>query len=74
MTQSNMTTIIYNGTQYTLTDNPQMDNFGTDGAVRFYGHAIDGDGLDYSVQYETLYDWDGVDQGDACDWDNPVEI
>lgn len=36
--------------------------------------AEDSDGNEYSIRWEILEDFDGIDEADACDWDNPSEI
>lgn len=37
----------------------------------FYALAHDANENKYMIRWDILPDWDGVDAGDACDWDNP---
>lgn len=36
--------------------------------------AKDDDGNEYIVFWDILPDWDGEDEGDACDWDLPTAV
>jgi len=58
--------------KYWLLDNARMDNYGTDGDVRYYAKAVDRHGNEYRVAWETLPDYS--DETSACDWDRPVEV
>ena len=42
----------------------------------FYAYGVDEKGFRYLVEWETLDDFDPEiqDYGNACDWDNPVQI
>jgi predicted DNA-binding protein len=50
--------IDYNGKKYFLTQTAYCDNYGTDGDVRYYAHAIDDDGTEYKVTWETSEQYD----------------
>ena len=73
-------TVAWNGNTLRLQQQAYCDNYGTDGAVRYYAHAIDENGNCYRVAWDTTAAWDARepeeanDESDACDWDNPVEI
>lgn len=38
----------------------------------FYALAHDANENKYMIRWDVLPDWDSVDGGDACDWDNPA--
>ena len=38
----------------------------------FYALAHDANENKYMIRWDVLPDWDSVDDGDACDWDNPA--
>ncbi|MDC2829137.1 hypothetical protein PO250_02140 [Limosilactobacillus mucosae] len=38
----------------------------------FYALAHDANENKYMIRWDVLPDWDGVDGGNACDWDNPA--
>lgn len=42
-----------NGLTVTLTDDATMDNYGTDGEVRYYASAVDAAGNEYRVAWDT---------------------
>ena len=80
-------TVEHNGVELALTQQAYVN--GTDGAVRYYAAAIDTDGNDYRVEWDTTARWDAAeaayktdpanndapeDESLACDWNNPVEI
>jgi hypothetical protein len=73
-------TVEFNGITYTLTQDAYCDNYGTDGGVRYYAHATGPDGGEYRVAWDTTEAWDALDgedrwdEGDACDWADPVEV
>ena len=52
------TQVNYAGHTYTLQQDAYADNYGTDGAVRYYAHATDNDGNDYTVRWNTTPEWD----------------
>jgi hypothetical protein len=86
------TQVNYAGHTYTLQQDAYADNYGTDGAVRYYAHATDNDGNDYIVMWSPSPAWEAAqqearesndwsdypaildDEGNACDWDNPVDV
>jgi len=41
-----------------LTQFAYCDNYGTEGEVRYYAHAIDRNNNDYRVMWETVEGWD----------------
>jgi hypothetical protein len=86
---NNYGTVNFNGTAYTLTQDAYPENYGTDGAVRYYAAAVDADGNKYLVTWETTEVWDKAqesykvtgevngyieDENNACDWDNPISV
>ena len=48
----------YDGKTYLLTQQAYCDNYGTDGAVRYYAHAIDSEGNNYKVAWDTTETYD----------------
>ena len=36
--------------------------------------AEDEEGNEYLVMWDILDDWDGEDEGDACNWDHPAAV
>lgn len=40
----------------------------------YQADGLDGDGNEYIVLWDILPDWDGSDEGDACNWDRPAHI
>lgn len=81
-------TVAHDGKTLILTEQAYMDNYGTNGAVRYYAHAVDYDGNIYRIAWDTTAAWDDEcekakngeysgyldDESNACDWDNPAEI
>ncbi len=51
-------TVEHNGKTLILTEQAYMDNYGTDGAVRYYAHAIDDEGNTYRVAWDTTAEHD----------------
>ena len=51
-------TVKFEGKEYALTQDAYVDNYGTDGEVRYYAHATDADGKEYRVVWETTKDFD----------------
>jgi hypothetical protein len=66
----------FEGITYTLTQDAYCDNYGTDGGVRYYAHAVDGAGNKYLLAWDTTQAWmdaeDCDDESNACDWSSPV--
>ena len=62
------------GTLVDLKSEAQINNYGTHGEVAFYATGMDKNGNKYNVMWHTLDGWNGQDEGDACDWDNPSKI
>lgn len=52
--------VSFEGKKYIITDQAYCDNYGTDGEVRYYAHAIDEDntGNSYKVTWQTTLKWD----------------
>lgn len=51
-------TVTMDGVEYALTEQAHCDNYGTDGAVRYYANAIDIDGNEYQVTWDTTAEYD----------------
>lgn len=51
-------TVNYQGKILTLTQQAYADNYGTNGGVRYYAHAVDADGNEYIVAWDTTGEWD----------------
>ena len=86
---NNYGTVTFEGKVYTLTEQAEAANYGTDGEVRYYANAVDADGERYKVAWETTEAWNEAtedykttgevnglieDESNACDWDNPVDV
>ena len=70
-------TVTYEGVEYALCQQAYCDNYGTDNQVRYHATAIDIDGNQYKVTWETIeFDCGELpeDESDACDWDNPISV
>jgi hypothetical protein len=75
-------TVEFSGKTYTLTNQAQADNHGTEGLVRYYAKAVDADGTEHLVAWDTTQAWDEADkdsglcddESNACDWDSPVSV
>lgn len=63
-----MEKIKVNGVKMTLDQNAYMNDEGT----AFCALAHDANENKYLISWDILSDWDGVDGGSACDWDNPA--
>jgi hypothetical protein len=64
--------VSYGSKTYALIEQPLVENYGTDGEVRFYANAIDLNGELHDVTWETLEDYDSWE--DACDWEKPYLV
>ena len=51
-------TVTFKGTKYWLTKDAYVDNYGTDGEVRYYSKAIDRKGNEYRVSWDTTAEFD----------------
>ena len=51
-------TIEHDGKTLYLLNQAVVDNYGTDGMVRYYADAIDAEGVEYRVAWDTTEDWD----------------
>lgn len=82
-------TVEFKGATYTLTQDAYCDNYGTDGAVRYYASAVDANGNKYLVAWDTTETWNEAqelykatgevsgyieDESNACDWDSPTAV
>ena len=68
-------TVYHNGKTLTLTQQAYLDSDGSNDCEGYYSAAaVDADGIDYKVRWEILSGFDGEDEGDACDWENPSLI
>lgn len=63
-------TATMNGLTVALTQNAYPDNYGTDGGVRYYAHAVDKNGNTYIVAWDTTQEWDNNQQAYK---DDPAE-
>ena len=74
--ETNMTTVNYEGKDYTLTQEAYMA--GTHDQPHYEAHAVDADGNEYMVQWDVVDNWQEIaetgDQSDMCDWDNPASV
>ena len=50
------------GIEVTLTQDAYADNCGTDGEIRYYARAVDKVGNEYKVTWETLPEWDLIQE------------
>ena len=55
-------TVEVEGKTYWLTQMAYMNNYGTDGAVRYYANAIDEDENEYKVAWDTTQTWDDMNK------------
>lgn len=51
-------TLKFRGTEYTLTQQAYVSNYGTNGVVRYYASAVDITGKEYEVTWETTLEYD----------------
>lgn len=51
-------TVTFKGENYILTQQAYIDNYGTDGEVKYYAHAEDEEGRTFKVVWETTSIWD----------------
>lgn len=63
-----MNEVKINGIKMMLDQNASMNDEGT----AFCALAHDANENKYLISWDILPDWDGVDGGSACDWDNPA--
>lgn len=50
-------TVTFESKELILTQDAHADNYGTDGDVRYYAHAVDKAGNEYRVVWETTEIW-----------------
>lgn len=60
-------TVTFEGVTYTLTQQAYVDNYGTDGGVRYYARAIDEAGNGYKIAWDTTLAWDASSYIAQCD-------
>jgi hypothetical protein len=53
-------TVIFNRRKYWLSYQAICDNYGTDGAVRYYAPAFDRHGNEYRIAWDTTPEWDAA--------------
>ncbi len=58
-------TATFEGVEYTLTSDAVVDNYGTDGAARYYANAVGPDGESYEIAWDTTSDWDLAQEYDS---------
>lgn len=51
-------TVNFEGKELKLTQDAYVDNYGTDGEVRYYANAVDTEGNEYQVIWETTKEFD----------------
>lgn len=51
-------TIEHGETTLYLLDQAVADNYGTEGLIRYYARAIDVEGAEYRIAWDTTNDWD----------------
>lgn len=56
--------IDWKGQKYILTDQAVADNYGTEGAVRYYADAIGENGEEYHIAWDTTEEWDMAQERD----------
>lgn len=59
-------TVEFGGKTYILTQQAYCNNYGTDGGVRYYAHAVaadDADDATYKVVWDTTEEWDNHQSG-----------
>jgi len=56
-------TVQHNGRKYWLTQDAYVDNYGTDGGVRYYASAVDRKGREYKIAWDTSAAWDALSEG-----------
>lgn len=49
--------VVFKGKKYALIQSAYVDNYGMDGGVRYYAHAIDKIGKKYKVAWDTTAEW-----------------
>lgn len=55
---NNFGTVNFEGKELKITQEAYVDNYGTDGEVRYYANAVDTDGNEYQVTWETTKEFD----------------
>ncbi len=54
--------VTLNGVTYTLLDQAHADNYGTDGEIRYYANAVDEEGNECTVTWQTTVQWDEANE------------
>jgi len=52
--------VVFKGAEYTLQQDAYVENYGTAGQVRYYATALDADGGEHMVAWETTEEWDSA--------------
>jgi len=55
---NNFGTVEFNGMELGLTQEAYVDNYGTDGEVRYYANVVDADNNEYKVTWKTSGEFD----------------
>ncbi len=72
---TNFGTVQHAGKTLNLTQNAFLDCDGSNNGERYYSAgAVDADGNEYKVRWEIYDGFDGDDESNACDWENPSLI
>jgi hypothetical protein len=56
-------TVVFEGKKYWLKQQAHVDNYGTDGGVRYYASAVDRFGHDVMIAWNTTVAWDELGRG-----------
>jgi len=70
------------GNDYRVTNEPIANRFITDGKARYRAWGLDRNDNLVIIYWDTTAEWDekvaneveGLDESEACDWDNPVAV
>ena len=68
-------TVQHNGMTLTLTQQAFLTCDGSNTGERYYSAgAVDSEGNNYRVRWDIYDGFDGADESEACDWDEPSLI
>lgn len=88
-TNNNFGDVAFNDQIIHLSEQAYVNNYGTDGGVRYYAKGVDDNGIEYLVAWDTTEAWDAeqeayradpdnfeasLQEEDACDWSSPVAV
>lgn len=51
-------TVQHDGNTLYLLDQALVGNYGTEGMIRYYANAIDAEGIEYRIAWDTTDEWD----------------